>query len=278
MSNLNGARVALLEGRMTSELANLVQRFGGQPYCVPAVREQTVQCDEQVAAFIDGLTRNEFEIVLFLTGVGVKTLLREAEKLGRLDDLLAGLKNVMTVCRGPKPSSVLRSNGIQVSVNAREPFTTNELLESISELNLKDKRVALIHYGDRSTTLAEALQSRGAALQELYLYLWMLPEDLLPLQSLVHEIINGKVDAIAFTSQIQAIHLFRIAEELKLEEELRLALITKTIVVSIGPTCTAALQQLGVEPKVIPEHPKMGHMVSALAEYAEKFHSGETPS
>ena len=264
-----------MEGRMTSELANLVQRFGGHPYCVPAVREQAVECDDQVAAFIDRLTRNEFEIVLFLTGVGVKTLLREAEKLGRLEEILTGLKNVITVCRGPKPSSVLRSNGIQVSIHAREPFTTNELLEAISELDLKEKRVALIHYGDRSIALAEALQARGASLDELYLYLWMLPEDLQPLRDLIGELINGKVDAVAFTSQIQAIHLFRIAGELNLLDELRLALTAKTIVVSIGPTCTAALQQLGVEPQVIPEHPKMGHMISALALYKESMKSDE---
>jgi uroporphyrinogen-III synthase len=273
MSNLNGIRVALLEGRMTSELAKLVQRYGGQPYCVPAVREQAVESDEQVIAFIDNLTRNEFEVVIFLTGVGVKTLFREAEKLGRLDEILTGLKNVMTVCRGPKPSSVLRSYGLQVSLNAREPFTTNELLEAIAELQLKDKRIALIHYGDRSTALAEALLARGATLIELCLYLWMLPEDLQPLQNLVVEIINGKVDAIAFTSQIQAIHLFRIAGDLKLEEDLRLALNTRSIVVSIGPTCTAALQQLGVEPQVIPEHPKMGHMISALAQFIDNVKS-----
>lgn len=269
MSNLNGMRVALLEGRMTSELANLVQRFGGIPICVPAVREQALESHKAVAAFIDSLTRNEFEAVFFLTGVGVKTLLREAEKLSRLDELLTGLKNVMTVCRGPKPSSVLKSTGIQVSINAKEPYTTNELLEAISALELKDKRVALLHYGDRSTALAEALEERGAILGELYLYLWRLPEDLEPLQKLVAEIIEGRVDAVAFTSQIQAIHLFRIAGDLKQEEELKSALNTKTIVVSIGPTCTASLQQLGVEPQVIPEHPKMGHMVSALAQFQE---------
>lgn len=266
-------RVALLEGRMTSELANLVQRFGGNPYCVPAVREQAIEGSEPVAAFIDRLTRNQFEAVFFLTGVGVKTLLREAEKLTRLDELLMGLKNVMTVCRGPKPSSVLKSNGIQISICAREPFTTNELLAAIAEVDLQDKRVALLHYGDRSTVLAEALQSRGAILDELYLYLWMLPEDLQPLQNLVGEIIEGRVDAVAFTSQIQAIHLFRIAGELQLEDELKNALNTKTIVVSIGPTCTATLQQLGVEPQVIPEHPKMGHMISALAQHLESIKS-----
>ena len=39
MPTLRGARVALLEARMRGELAELVERSGGRPYCVPAVRE-----------------------------------------------------------------------------------------------------------------------------------------------------------------------------------------------------------------------------------------------
>ena len=39
MSSLNGTRVALLESRMSGELADLVRRHGGEPRCVPAVRE-----------------------------------------------------------------------------------------------------------------------------------------------------------------------------------------------------------------------------------------------
>ena len=33
-------RIALLESRMSRELARLVDKHGGEPVCVPAVREQ----------------------------------------------------------------------------------------------------------------------------------------------------------------------------------------------------------------------------------------------
>jgi uroporphyrinogen-III synthase len=46
MSGLQGKRIALLEGRMQGELANLVRRHGGVPYSVPALREEALACQE----------------------------------------------------------------------------------------------------------------------------------------------------------------------------------------------------------------------------------------
>ena len=39
MTLLDGARIGLLEARLSSELAELVRREGGEPLCAPAVSE-----------------------------------------------------------------------------------------------------------------------------------------------------------------------------------------------------------------------------------------------
>src|ERR1044072_9052589 len=112
MSSLRGARVALLEARMSSELAKLVRRCGGDPVCAPAVQEEALDCGEQVAALIDRLTQEAIQVVVFLSGVSVKTLFKEAERLGHLAELLAGLRKVTVVARGPKPTAVLKQNQV----------------------------------------------------------------------------------------------------------------------------------------------------------------------
>ena len=44
--------------------------------------------------------------------------------------------------------------------------------------------------------------------------------------------------------------------------------LNKDVVVSaMGPVCRAALEELGIEPRVVPTNPKMGPLVSALADY-----------
>jgi uroporphyrinogen-III synthase len=58
-----------------------------------------------------------------------------------------------------------------------------------------------------------------------------------------------------------------MATELHLSHQLAESLNTQAVVASIGPTCTSALQSYGVTPHVIPEHPKMGHLVKALAQH-----------
>jgi len=269
MSDLKGLRVGLLEARMSSELAGLIERAGGAPFRAPAVREAPLEASEGVANLIDAWVSGTIRINIFLIGVGVKALLAAAEKLGRVNEVLSALQNTTNICRGPKPVAVLKKNSLPIALVAEEPHTTIELLQALSTVDVQNKNVALLHYGERNQALSEALVKRGANLTELSLYEWQLPEDLEPLRALVHKIVNHELDAVAFTSQVQIRHLLQIAKELNLEAEVLEALKTNIIVASIGPTCTAALAELGLKPTLEPEHPKMGHLVAALTDYVE---------
>jgi len=172
---------------MSVELAAMVERFGGVPYSVPAVRETPLEQPEDVGAFVAALCDGRFAIVVLMTGVGVAALLREAERLGRLDAALAALRNTITVCRGPKPVAVLRRHDVQVNITAAEPHTTRELLQALEPVAVEGKTVGFLHYGERNETAADGLRARGAAVSEVCLYEWRLPEDVTALQRLVGE-------------------------------------------------------------------------------------------
>ena len=265
--SLKGKRVALLEARMSAELTAMVERVGGLAYSVPAVRETPVESPEETAAFVDALCAGNFAVVIFMTGVGASALLREAEKRGQLDAALAALRSATTVCRGPKPVAVLRRQNVQVNLTAAEPHTTVEVLQALEPIELTGKTVALVHYGESNDTIADGLRQRGASLKEICLYEWRLPDDIAPLTHLVDEIISGKVDAIAITSQIQIRHLFQVADGLGQSAALADALNRKVVVAAVGPVCATALRSFGVIPHVQPAHPKMGPMLLALADY-----------
>lgn len=280
-ADLGGARVAVLDGRMSGEMSGLVRRYGGEPAPAPAVRESAMDCSAEVSAFADGVARGAYEVVVFQTGAGARALFEEARKLGRLPQLLAGLGAATTACRGPKPSSALRKAGLHVSVSAGTPYTTRELLAAMADLDLPGRTVMVLHYGERNPDLVSALRERGALVEELTLYEWLLPDDVGPLRAIVPEIVEGRVDAVTFTSQVQARHLFRVAGEMGCEDDLRRALNERVIVASVAPTCADALRALGVAPHVIPEHPKMGHLVRALAEHiggVQQSHPAREPA
>jgi len=266
-SALDGARVALLEARMSDEMSALVRRFGGVPQTAPAVRE--APRTENIPRFIDALIARRFSVVIFLTGVGVASLVREADRLGLLERTLEALRATVVACRGPKPSAVLKRHDVAVQVTADEPYTTSELVDSLTRIDLDGESVALVHYGEPNHALSDALKRRGALLEEFVLYEWLLPEDVTPLVALIGDLIEKRVDAIAFTSQIQFRHLMQVAARLGKADELTGILNDHTIVAAIGPVCATALRAHGVTADVLPAHPKMGPLVRALADYIE---------
>ncbi len=262
-------RIALLESRMSRELARLVEKHGGEPVCVPAVRESFELSPELLSKWIDDLRGDRHEIVIFMTGVAVSLLFEVADQVGRRPDLVAALKRLTTVCRGPKPTAALRGFGVPPTLTAREPFTSAELIDSLSGIELKGRRVILLHYGEPSETLAETLLARQAQLEELWLYRWLMPEDTAGLEGLVRGLIGGEIEALTITCQVQFRHLMSVAEALHVERELVRALIEKVVVAAVGPTCAAVLRAYGVRVQVQPDHPKMGPLVIALMRHLE---------
>ncbi|MFL5618607.1 MAG: uroporphyrinogen-III synthase [Gemmatimonadaceae bacterium] len=275
MSLLGGARIGLLEARLSSELAELVRREGGEPVCAPAVREAPVDVTPLLPALADDLRLGRLRIIVFLTGAGATSLLEQARDAGVYEPLVDALTGATVVCRGPKPAAVLRKHGIPVHVNARSPYTTAELLEVLPDALVAGQGVALVHDGGSNPVLVEALRAHGAWVKELHTYEWRLPDDLEPIQSLISELIDGRLDAVAFTNQVQVRHLFEVGALTGRTAALQYALAHRTSVASIGPTCSRALDEHGVPPQVVASPPKMRPLVSAIGEHlaARRGHS-----
>ncbi len=266
-NGLDGVRVALLEARMSGELAELVRRYGGAVRSAPAVREAPADCAEAVSEFLDRLRTPARRVHLFLTGAGATALFQEAERQQELPLVVESMKRGTIICRGPKPAAALKRYGLSANVSTASPYTSHELLEAMADIDLVGTEVTVVHYGERNGALAAALQLRGAALHELCVYEWRLPDDVRPLQDLARAIVTHGVDAVVFTSQVQWKHLASVAADLGLADAVVRALNTGVVVASVGPICSAALNDAGVPPHVIPESPKMGPLVSALAHY-----------
>ena len=264
--SLEGKRIGLLESRMASQLGDLIRKRGAEVMSAPALREAPVDCADMVGDLIDGIRDGELQVVVAQTGVGVSTLFKEAAKLDRESELLTGLRKIVCVARGPKPVAAFKKAGILTPVKVESPYTTDELLETLDRFDLSGCGVALINYGERNEALTETLAASCSELYELCLYEWMLPEDTEPLESLISAVLKRELDAVAFTSQAQVKHMFKIAEQRGFDSVLAATMRT-TVVAAVGPTCARALASYGVTPDVVPQHPKMGHMVADLSEY-----------
>ena len=271
MNGFAGLRVLALESRRAIELAKLVGTYGGEPLVAPAMREVPLESNKEALAFAKALFAGEFDMVIFLTGVGTRALLSVVETAYKREEYIAALQRVKVVARGPKPVAALRELGITPVITAPEPNTWRELLLALDEaasrevLRLRGARVAVQEYGVSNSELLSGLRERGAALTRVPVYQWALPEDCAPLQAAVKSLVAGEIDVVLFTTGVQVTHLFQIAAEMKLQEPMRLGL-GRAIVASIGPTTSEELQRHGVRADLEPSHPKMGFLVKETAE------------
>ncbi len=261
-----------LESRRAPELAKLISSYGGEPVVAPAMREVPLESNQETLAFAAALLAGEFDMVIFLTGVGARALLSVVETAYKREDYIAALQGVNVVARGPKPVAVLRELGVTPGVTVPEPNTWRELLAALDEagasreeLRLRGARVAVQEYGVSNPELLSGLRERGADVTRVPVYQWALPDDRAPLQAAVKALADEEIDTVLFTTSVQVVHLFQMAAEMKLEDPMRRGL-SRTIVASIGPTTSEELQRRGIRADLEPSHPKMGFLVKETAE------------
>jgi uroporphyrinogen-III synthase len=267
--NFAGLRVLSLESRRATEMAKLIETYGGVAIVAPSMREVPLERNTDAQNFTRKLLSGDFDTVIFLTGVGTRALTRVAETVCPREDFVAALKKIPVVARGPKPVAALKELGITPVVTAPEPNTWRELLAALDEkrsaVPLKEKRVAIQEYGAPNSELLAGLAERGATMTQVPVYEWALPEDVQPLRDAVTALASAKVDVALFTTSIQVIHLLKIATEMGKEKE-TVAAFAKILVGSIGPVTSEELRAHGVSVDMEPSHPKMGFLVNEVAQ------------
>ncbi len=280
-ANFNGLRVLSLESRRAKEIDKLIRTYGGDPLVVPSMREVGLESNQLVLDFAADLIAGKFDLVIFMTGVGVRAMVEIVKSTGDPEPFLEALRKVKIAARGAKPSTSLRELKIPVEVTSDEPSTWHELLKAIDEEygpQLPTMRVAVQEYGASNPELLAELSSRTLTLTKVPVYQWALPLGLQPLRDCVQSVIDGNIDVVLFMTAVQVIHLFQVAEQMKLAPQLLRALQT-TVVLSIGPTTSEELAHYSIVPDFEPSRPKMGFMVNEAAQYAhqllEKKRNGE---
>ncbi len=252
-------------------MAKLIENYGGRAIVAPSMREVPLESNTEALAFGRALAAGDFDIVIFLTGVGTRALARVVETIYPVEQFAEALRRVGVVARGPKPVAALKEMGVPVTLAVPEPNTWRDLLRALDEkadsLPLSGRRVAVQEYGTSNPELLAGLAERGAQVTRVPVYQWALPEETGPLRAAVEAIARAEIDMALFTTSIQIVHLLRIAKEMNLEQEFRRGF-AGIVVGSIGPITSEELREQGFHVDFEPAHPKMGFLVNEAAQRA----------
>ncbi len=272
-ANFEGIRVLSLESRRAAETAKLIRTYGGEPLTAPAMREIPMNSDGPVIEFAEALIAGAFDLVIFTTGVGVRTLIKTVSEHMDREQFLAALRTVKIAARGPKSSTALREFGIPITVIAPEPFTWRVLVQAMEEklgTALTGMNIAVQEYGTSNPELLTALAEKSVSITRLLVYQWALPEETQPLREAVIALAHGHVDIVLFMNAGQVAHLFLMAEGMGYTDALYEGF-RSTVIGSIGPSTTEGLSMYRLTPDFEPSQAKMGFLIKEIAENANNL-------
>lgn len=268
-SGFAGLRVVSFESRLADQMAQLIERYGGRPLVAPSMREIPLEQNTDVLRFGERLMAGEFAMVILLTGVGTRFMLKVLDIRWPRERTLAALARTILVVRGPKPTAVLREQGLTPTVAVPEPNTWKDLVQALDGLGrpLAGMTIAVQEYGVSNALLLEALQDRGGTVIRVPVYRWALPEDTGPLTKAISAIMQGEVEVVLFTNAAQVDHVLQVAEGCGGTDRLRQAL-DKVVVSSVGPIATERLRNYRLPVDFESSHGKMGVLVKETSERA----------
>lgn len=270
-TGLNGLRVVAFESRMAAEVARMLAARGASAMVAPAMREVPLEDNPSALEAAARLLAGQFDLVILLTGVGVRAMFQVMETRYPRVALVAALRRTVTVARGPKPAKALRELGVEPTLIARDPSTWRELLADLTaQVKLEGKNVAVQEYGATNRDLLAGLEARGAKITAIPVYRWTLPADRGPLKAALQAIKRGEAEVAIFTSASQVVNVMQVAEAEGIGDEVRRGL-GAIAVGSVGPVCSEELRAHGIEPDFEPAHPKLGHLIKEAAERSREI-------
>ncbi|HWQ52320.1 MAG TPA: uroporphyrinogen-III synthase [Bryobacteraceae bacterium] len=267
--SFDGLRVFAFESRRAAEMAHLIRNRQGEPFVAPSMREVPLEENQEAFRFAERLFAGDFDMVILLTGVGTRLLQKTLAARYPAERFREALGRVTLVARGPKPVAALREMNLAPAITAPEPNTWRELLSAVE--GRPERRIAVQEYGRSNPELLDGLRARGAEVTPVRVYGWDLPEDTGPLREAVRRIAAGEADVAMFTTAMQVVHLFRVAEESGVAMPAFEAGLTRAVIGSIGPTTSEALEEHGLRPDLEPSHPRMGFLVQETAARAREI-------
>lgn len=270
---LQGLRVICFESRRSAESSRMIARQGGEPVEAAALREVPLRGPAGLDALEQDLVAGVPLLLVLLTGVGADLLIEGLEQhfpRARVLELLTSPTTTI-VCRGPKPHAILKPLGIKPAIVVGEPNTWRDVLREIDAHDLaRGKSIYVQEYGRTNAELVLGLEQRAAtSVRQVKTYEWQLPEDLAPLHAAIERIANGDAEVALFTSGIQLTHLLQVADAQGQTARLKAGL-SRLVIASVGPLMSETLVAAGLPPDIEPEHPKLGHLMVAVATQARE--------
>lgn len=234
--------------REAAEFLSVVEEEGGRGIALPAI-EVVPRGPAAVQDFLAKLRNNKYDYCAFMSPQAVSILFEHA---GR--EATVALKSTTVIAVGPKTKEGLVGNGVDVRLMP-DSFSSAGLVELLSFLKPKKKKIIIPRSGAANESAAKALEDLGMRVDEVLLYTVRTAKPTFVWREFSGLLADKKVSAVIFTSASNVRSFFEIMGKLGFSD---LCLNGLTKVISIGPLTSKELEIRNIECFEAVEHTVAG--------------------
>lgn len=266
---LLGRTIAVTAARRAFEQCTLLERRGARVLHAPAMRMIPIAEDALLREATERALAAPADLMALGTAPGLRWWLQVCEEWGLAADLLDLMGRIPLYSRGPKTTGAIRAAGLHEHASAASEASPG-LLEMLLEQGVEGRTVCVQVQDAGSgwnpmSQLASGLRDAGAAVIEVPVYRWELPDDLGALDDLVREIAHGGVDGVTFTAAPAVIAVLERAEAIGVYDELLEALDGAVAALCVGPVTARPLVERGVQ-VALPDRMRLGSLMRHTGE------------
>lgn len=287
MAELDDVAVGVTAERRSGEFIDALERRGASVWHGPTLHIVPLADDDRLRAATDDVVARGVDLVAVTTGAGFRGWLSAADGWGLGDALTGVLSRARLFVRGPKAVGAVRGHGLAEEWSSPEE-SNRELFAHLLEQGsgrqgsgrqglegrgfegqgsgrrgFEGCRVAVQLHGQPLPEFTDPLREAGAEVVEVQPYRWQWPADLGPARRLLDGVLDGRLDALAFTSAPATANLLRLARDDGRYDEVLARLGTDVLCACVGPVTAAPLVDAGVR-VVQPERQRLGALVKLL--------------
>ncbi|GHD06758.1 uroporphyrinogen-III synthase [Zhihengliuella salsuginis] len=264
--SLTGFRIGVTSDRRSEDLIDALERRGAEVLHAPVLKIAPIAEDAELVRETQELIAARPDYLLVTTAYGMRRWVESADAHGQGDELTEVLENASIYVRGPKARGAVRAAGF-TDDGISEDERTSTLVDSVLELGVDGRTVAIQMHGYADLDDIARLQAAGATVLTVSPYRWVVPEGSAEkVEKLIDAVIGGGLDVVTFTAAPAVDALWSAAHERGRYWELVRAFQTNVVAATVGPVTAQPLQDVGIEP-LVPERFRMGAMIRQVVEY-----------
>jgi uroporphyrinogen III methyltransferase/synthase len=242
---LHGRTVVVTRARaQASGLAKTLRGLGATVVELPAIRIEPLIGTEEARDAATAI--RDYDLVCLTSPNGVKLLFEAIDEAGRDARALAG---ATVAAIGPGTARALAAHGIAADV-VPERFVAEALVEALSDIDVRGKRVLVARAAEARDVLPDALRERGGEVDVVALYETVreAPDD----------------DAVAAAQDADYVTFTSSSTVTNLTEALDGRFPARARIVSIGPITSATVREAGLEVAVEADRHDIDGLLTAL--------------